>query len=319
MQQVRISAPHDLAPRVIAMLEGNDHVSSLAVHEGASRIPSGDVIVADVAREGTNAIVDRLRAMDIHHDGTIHVAPVDTWLSERGLEAQDTAPGYSADAVLWVEVGARAYDDSELNWTYVTFMVLATLLAAIAIKLDSIVLVIGSMVLGPEFGPIAAIGLALVRRRTELLKRAVRTVLLGFLIGIAVTTAFGLVMRTLGWITTEDLVNRPGTDFIYSPDRWSLIVSVIAAAAGVLSLTSARLGGLSGVFISVTTVPASGNVGLALAFGVWSEVRGSAAQLAVNLVGMALAGWATLQLQQLVWRNVARRDRRFARRRTGRD
>ncbi|HSE69514.1 MAG TPA: DUF389 domain-containing protein [Nocardioidaceae bacterium] len=51
---------------------------------------------------------------------------------------------------------------------------------------------------------------------------------------------------------------RPETAFIYTPDKWSLIVAVIAAAAGVLSLTSARVGGLSGVFISVTTVPGGG-------------------------------------------------------------
>ena len=75
-------------------------------------------------------------------------------------------------------------------------------------------------------------------------------------------------------------------------------MAVIAAAAGVLSLTSARPGGLSGVFISVTTVPAAGNVALGLAFGAWEEVWGSGLQLAVNLVAMALAGWATLALQQ---------------------
>jgi uncharacterized membrane protein len=79
---------------------------------------------------------------------------------------------------------------------------------------------------------------------------------------------------------------------------------VLAAAAGVLSLTSAKVGGLSGVFISVTTIPAAGNVGLGLAFGAWTEVVGSGLQLVVNLVGMALAGWLTLALQRAVWSRV---------------
>ena len=82
-------------------------------------------------------------------------------------------------------------------------------------------------------------------------------------------------------------------------------MAVVAAAAGVLSLTSARVGGLSGVFISVTTIPAAGNVALGLAFGAWPEVRGSTLQLLVNLTGMALAGWATLALQQAVWSRVS--------------
>ncbi len=87
--------------------------------------------------------------------------------------------------------------------------------------------------------------------------------MLGFAVSILVTTVLVLVARWAGWIDLADLTGRrPDTAFIYTPDRWSLVVAVIAAAAAVLSLTSAKVGGLSGVFISVTTVPASGNVAL---------------------------------------------------------
>ena len=113
------------------------------------------------------------------------------------------------------------------------------------------------MVLGPEFGAVAALGMALVRRRFSLLRLATRTLLGGFAIAIGVTTLATLLGRALGWVTAADVVaNRPDTSFIYAPDKWSFIVALIAAAAGVLSLTSARVGGLSGVFISVTTIPA---------------------------------------------------------------
>ena len=88
-----------------------------------------------------------------------------------------------------------------------------------------------------------------------------------------------------------------------------VVVAVIAAAAGVLSLTSARTGGLAGVFISVTTVPAAGNIARGLAFGAWHEVWGSSLQLVLNLTAMAAAGWATLALQQLVWSRVPVRRR----------
>ncbi|WP_353507153.1 DUF389 domain-containing protein [Gordonia sp. ABSL11-1] len=62
-------------------------------------------------------------------------------------------------------------------------------------------------------------------------------------------------MRRLGWATVDDLRHHPETEFIYSPDKWSFIVAILAAVAGVLSITSARTGALSGVFISVTTIP----------------------------------------------------------------
>jgi len=268
-------------------------------------------VVADIAREAANDIIDKLRELGVHRAGSIHINPVDTWLSQAGLDADRRVPGSGADAVVWSEVVQNSYEDSELNWTYLTFMTLATLIAGIAIVLDSQILVIGAMVLGPEFGAIAALGVALVRRRGQLLMASARTLIVGFAAGILATAALALAGRGLGWISVDDVVGpRPGTDFIYSPDKWSFIVAVIAAAAGVLSLTSARVGGLSGVFISVTTVPAAGNVGLGLAFGAGHEVWGSLLQLVINLSGMAVAGWATLAIQQRVWSRMSRRRAR---------
>jgi uncharacterized hydrophobic protein (TIGR00271 family) len=295
-------------------------VSALTVVRGASLRPVGDVVTADIPREAANEIVDHLRGLGVHHEGSLHLEPVRTWISRPGFDAERRTPGSSADAVVWAEVTQRAYDESELNWTYMAFMTMATLIAGIAIVLDSQILVIGAMVLGPEFVAVAALGLGLVRRRYSLCLLAARTLLLGFVVAITVTAGAALAARGLGWLTIEDLTGRrPETDFIYTPDRWSFIVALIAAAAGVLSLTSAKVGGLSGVFISVTTVPAAGNVALGLAFGVGHEVWGSTLQLVVNLSGMAVAGWLTLALQDVVWaRMSARRERLLRRSRNGR-
>jgi uncharacterized hydrophobic protein (TIGR00271 family) len=306
MLHVRIASPASLTEDVLGMLSEDPAVSSLSAVRGASLRPPGDLVYADVAREAANDVVDRLREMGIQHEGSVHLEPVRAWFSQRGYDAERRAPGSSADSVVWADVTQRAYEESELNWTYTSFMVLATLIAGIAIVLDSQILVIGAMVLGPEFGAVAALGVALVRRRGSLLRLAARTLLMGFVVAILATTLATLVGKSLGWVTLDDVAgSRPETAFIYTPDKWSFIVAVIAAAAGVLSLTSARVGGLSGVFISVTTVPAAGNVALGLAFGAWHEVWGSSLQLAVNLSGMAVAGWATLALQQAVWARVS--------------
>jgi uncharacterized hydrophobic protein (TIGR00271 family) len=270
MLHLRIASPASLTEDVLGMLSEDPAISSLSAVRGASLRPAGDLVYADVAREAANDIVDRLRGMGIQQEGSVHLEPVRAWFSRRGYDAERRAPGSSADSVVWADVTQRAYEESELNWTYTSFMVLATLIAGIAIVLDSQILVIGAMVLGPEFGAVAALGVALVRRRGSLLRLAARTLLLGFVVAILATAMATLVGKSLGWVTLEDVTgSRPETAFIYSPDKWSFIVAVIAAAAGVLSLTSARVGGLSGVFISVTTVPAAGNVGLGLAFGAW--------------------------------------------------
>ncbi len=55
----------------------------------------------------------------------------------------------------------------------------------------------------------------------------------------------------------------------------------------------------------MTTVPAAGNIALAIPFGLGHEIWPSALQLVLNIAGMALAGWATLTVQQFVWSRVS--------------
>jgi uncharacterized membrane protein len=97
---------------------------------------------------------------------------------------------------------------------------------------------------------------------------------------------------------------RPLTGFIWRPDKWSAVVAVLAGCAGVLSQTAGRSNALVGVFISVTTVPAAGD--LALSVAVWAphQIGGSATQLGINLIGMTLAGITTLLLQRTLWRSL---------------
>ncbi|MEN9710600.1 MAG: hypothetical protein RL441_592 [Actinomycetota bacterium] len=300
---LRVYCPAALSAPVLAMLDAHVGVANIAVMAGASTTPVGDLILADVARESANEIVDGLVELGVQKDGGFHLTPVETWVSERGLAAEEAAPGEEADAVVWAQVIAHAYDDTSMSWSYIVFLCLATILASIAIVLDSPILVVGAMVLGPDFGPVAALGLAIVTRRRELLRRALRLIVVGFVFAIGAATLFALAGSLLGWVPDVAVTApRPGTAFIYHPDRWSIVVAVLAGVAGVLSLTSSSSNALVGVFISVTTVPAAGNIALGLAFGQFDQVRGSALQLLVNIVGMAIAGWLTLLVQRRIWK-----------------
>ena len=68
-----------------------------------------------------------------------------------------------------------------------------------------------------------------------------------------------------------------------------------------LSLTSAKSGALIGVLVSVTTIPAAANIGVAAAFGEWAEWRGAMLQLALNLCAIVLAGVGTLFIQRRLY------------------
>jgi uncharacterized hydrophobic protein (TIGR00271 family) len=120
-----------------------------------------------------------------------------------------------------------------------------------------------------------------------------------------VTALVTLAGRGLGWFGPELLaMDRPQTGFITRPDRWSVVVAVLAGIAGVLSLTSARSGALVGVFISVTTVPAAADMAVSLALGGGGEFWRASAQLGLNLAGILAAALITLTLQRALWRRV---------------
>jgi len=168
--------------------------------------------------------------------------------------------------------------------------------------------VIGAMVVGPEFGPIAGLCVALVARRSELAKRSVIALAVGFPVGIVFTYLGSLIVHAIGiGPETLDDTARPLTTFISHPDAFSVIVAYLAGTAGILSLTSAKSGALVGVLISVTTIPAAGNVGLAAAYGDWGEAGGAALQLGINLATIVVAGLVTLCVQRLSY--VFRRRR----------
>jgi uncharacterized membrane protein len=77
---------------------------------------------------------------------------------------------------------------------------------------------------------------------------------------------------------------------------------VLAGAAGMLSMTSAKSAALVGVFISVTTVPAAGYAAVAAILGLWPRVLESVSQLVVNMIGIVLAAAVVLLLRKGSWR-----------------
>ena len=102
--------------------------------------------------------------------------------------------------------------------------------------------------------------------------------------------------------TSQSTCGVPGLVFSHAIDAGtSQTPAACAGAAGMLSLSTAKSGALIGVLISVTTIPAAANIGIAAALGDWDTSLGSAAQLAVNLLAILLAGTLTLWIQRLLY------------------
>ena len=296
--------PSDRTQEVAAIVSASVGATHLTIVKGAAYDPVGDLVTCDVAREAADELLERLRAVGLPDTGSITVESIDLSLSRSADRAEREAPGEGADAVLWESLVEETHEESTLTITYLGFLTVATMLAAYGVMLDSSILIVGAMVVGPEFGPLAGVCTGLVRRQRRLVARSLMALAIGFPLAMLLTGAFSAVMDAFGLFTQARFhAPHPATGFIWQPSWDSFVVALLAGVAGILSLTSAKSGALVGVAISVTTVPAAANASLAISYGDWHEVRGSTVQLAVNLTGIAVAGTLTLLAQKRLWKS----------------
>lgn len=309
---LRVVTPTDRSDAVLGILRADVGATGLVLLRGAALDPVGDVISCAIAREAANGIIGELVELGLRADGLISLEQLDTSLSDAADRAEQAAPGHGQDAVVWEQVSDSVSEESALSWTYLAFIVIATAIAGVGVLLDQPILIVGAMVVGPEFGPLAGLCVAIAHRRLDVFRRSLRALLIGFPVAIGSVVLLTLLGRATG-LVEHDMFDRtrPLTDFISRPDTFSFIVAFLAGAAGVLSLTSAKSGALIGVLISVTTVPAAGNAAVAIAMGEMGPAGGSALQLSINLSSVVVAGVLTLRLQAWAWRRSGTRSGRY--------
>ncbi len=296
MLHLRVVCPDDTAGAVVDAL--GQHVGVVAIRR-AGESSHGTEITAHLARECADGVFNSLRGLGVFDAGMATLEPLDTAIGALASKAEDDAPGEGADALIWDELASRTGEDSTLTGTFIAFITLATLLAAIGVVNDSQITIVGAMVVGPEFGPLAGLAVGLIRGRAAIARQAAIALLVGFPAAIVITSLLSLLARATGLISPADISGaHRQTDFIYHPGWFSLITALVAGTAGMLSLTSSKSAALVGVFISVTTIPAAGNAAVGGVLGQWHETWQSLAQLGINLVGIVAAGAATLAIRQ---------------------
>lgn len=307
MIHVRAVVPPAVWPVLCDDLANHAAVVNLTHFPGASRNPDGDLVAFDAAAEAANDIIALLRSHDVHRTGSIVFDRINTAISDAAAIAEASAPGDPTEAVIWEEVEADVRQNSTISASYLVLMMLSVMIASVGILLDSAVLIVGSMVVGPDFGPLSGIVLGIHRRRPKRAAQATRTLVVGFAVAVAGAIVLTLITNATGNVPAAYRAGaRPLTSFVAHPDGWSVVVAVLAGLAGTLALIESKSGPLLGVFISVTTVPAAANLGVAIALGEWSEARGAFEQLLVNLVVMVVAGIATMRVVQYLHRRMHR-------------
>jgi len=311
MIHLRVVSPSDLTEKTVALLAGDPGVLNLVVLAGRARNPAGDAIECDVLGGTANTVLPSLRRLQVGRRGSIVIEPVELVISERAADVETQQLGALANAPVWEEVEARIRADGTYSPRFYLFLIIAGIIGAVGILTNSQILIVAAMVLGPEYGAIASVALGLDRHSGKAIREGLSALTVGFLLAIVAAFAFAVLVRVLDLEPTAFRLGvRPVTNLIDTPNLYSLVVAVLAGIVGIVSLTHARTSTLLGVFISVTTIPAASDIGVASAFGSWSEARGSSLQLLLNVVVLILVALLALRFGRLLWRRIrARRDR----------
>ncbi|MBF9069115.1 DUF389 domain-containing protein [Streptacidiphilus fuscans] len=309
MIHLRLVSPAELTERALARLGSDPSVLNLVTQRDAARNPDGDVIVCDVLTGGANDVLRHLRDLRLDRRGSIVIEPVDMAFSDRADEARTRQLGRLGNAPVWDQVEARIRAEGTYTPSFYLYLVVAGLLGAVGIVTNSQILIVAAMVVGPEYGAIVSIALGIDQHTGPRIRQGLCALLVGFLLAIAATFLFSLMIRGFGFQSKAYSAGlRPVSSLIDTPNFFSFAVAALAGIVGIVSLTEARTSALLGVFISVTTIPAAADIGVSLAFGSWSEARGSLIQLLVNIVVLIVVGTLTLKVQRAIWRRVGRRE-----------
>ena len=309
MLHVRVVSPQELTPRLVTALTGEPGVRNLVVLAGAARRPEGDALNFDLTDESANPVLRQLRRLDLSTRGSVTVSQVNVTFDDPRNATQMRRYARREQIPVWAVVEGTIRANATYPPSFYVLLVVAGLIAAVGILTNSQILVVGAMVVGPEYFAIIAAALGCSKRDGPLVQEALTALSRGFLAAVIVTFLFALAIRGAG-VAPAAFLNgaRPVAELINSPNVFSVIVAVLAGVVGVVSLTESRANALIGVFISVTTIPAAASIGVSVAFSSWHAEAGSLFQLLLNVVILIAVGAGGLSAQRALWHRLAGPD-----------
>jgi len=301
MLHLRIITPPELTATVLQELANDPGVTHITADRGVATRPPGDLIACDVVRASATPLLRRLRSAGVAERGGITMTELEAVISSAADRAQAEILTPEIDTIVWEEVSARTSDDSAFSVSFGVLMVLAGIIAAIAVFTNNPVLIVGAMIVSPDYGPMAAMSVALVSGAYSQAWTSLRALALGFPMAALAGFLLALTARGLDRIPAPYLAgDRPVTGLLIGANLGAFVVAFVAGAAGIIALGRAKSGAVVGVLVSITTIPAAANVGVALAVGDPSEAGQSLEILLVNLAGLLAGGVLTL-LATRVW------------------
>jgi uncharacterized hydrophobic protein (TIGR00271 family) len=250
------------------------------------------VFVADVEPHAADELVAAIAGLGIGV-GDYVLERVDVVAPER----RHLVGGGDMGGFAWVEVMGQARANSRPFARYLSLITVAAVIAAVGVIKSNGILIVGAMAVSPDLLPICATCVGLVAGRRRLTALSFATLVVGLGSVVLTTFVLTLLLKAFGFLPDGFSVHETLLDGLTSTDYSTVLVAFAAGIAAILSFET-RASAAVGVAISVTTIPASAFLGVALAAGGSDEAPGALLVLVVNVGLLILSGSATLLLQR---------------------
>lgn len=235
------------------------------------------------------AILDELMHLDVPERDIdiIRVESVD-WTATRPSET----------SLVWADVLGQAWINARPIGRYLTLMFIAGVIAGGVVERNGI-LIVGAMAVSPDLLPICATSVGIVSGRTVLALRAFVTLWVGLGLVIVTAAMLSALLKLTGLLPDDFRVEDSPLSTLAHTDYSTVLIALAAGVAGMLSFES-RASAAVGVAISVTTIPASAYLGVAIGGGGIDNALGALVVLIVNVGLLIVSGTGTLLLQRLL-------------------
>ncbi len=177
-------------------------------------------------------------------------------------------------------------EESKLSSTFMTLLILATMIATFGLYINSASVIIGAMLLAPLMQPIVGVSMGLLRQDISLLSSGAKSVGVGVL-AVLFTSMFIALLLPIESLTSE-MNGR------LSPTILDMFVAIVSGIAAAYAKSNEKIiGSLAGVAIAVALVPPIAVAGVGLGWGEWSMFNSAFLLFITNLVGIVLAASLT--------------------------
>jgi uncharacterized hydrophobic protein (TIGR00271 family) len=215
-------------------------------------------------------------------------------------------------SLVWADVIGTAWLNARPIARYLAFMLAAGVIAAYGVIDENVILIVGAMAVSPDLLPITGIGVGVVARLPGLAVRALLTLALGLGAASAAAAVCTFAQDRLDLLPSGfDLEQAGVLGGLTTVGNETIVVALVAGVAGMLALETRASSGV-GVAISVTTIPASAYLGVAVGLGEFGKATGALGVLGANVAMMVVGAVATLELQGVLARRRAEERRKQA-------